>query len=45
MYGKWMEDMPIIIDNNEVKIVDGDIWVRIPSGWICAKYNGDIYLK
>lgn len=29
----------------EVKSVDGDTWVRIPSGWICAKYNGDKYLK
>lgn len=29
----------------EVKTVDGDTWVRIPSGWICAKYNGDKYLK
>ena len=29
----------------EVKTVDGDTWVRIPSGWICAVYNGDKYLK
>lgn len=29
----------------EVKTVDGDTWVRIPSGWIAAKYNGDVYLK
>lgn len=29
----------------EVKTVDGDTWVKIPSGWICAKYNGDKYLK
>lgn len=29
----------------EVKTVDGDTWVRIPSGWICAVYNRDKYLK
>lgn len=29
----------------EVKTVDGDTWVRIPSGWICAVYNGKKYLK
>ena len=29
----------------EVKTVDGDTWIRIPSGWVCAVYNGDKYLK
>ena len=29
----------------EVKKVEGDTWLRIPSGWICAVYNGDKYLK
>lgn len=29
----------------EVKNLNGDIWVRIPSGWIAAKYQGAIYLK
>lgn len=29
----------------EVKNLNEDIWVRIPSGWIAAKYQGNIYLK
>ena len=29
----------------EVKKSDGDTWIKIPSGWIAAKYNGDVYLK
>ena len=29
----------------EVKNLNGDIWVRIPSGWIAAKYQGSTYLK
>ena len=29
----------------EVKYVGNDIWIRIPSGWIAAKYNGKIYVK
>lgn len=29
----------------EVKNLNGDIWVRIPSGWIAAKYQGATYLK
>lgn len=27
------------------KTVSGDIWMRIPSGWIAAYYDGDIYVK
>lgn len=29
----------------EVKNVNNDIWIRIPSGWIAGKYNGKIYVK
>ena len=29
----------------EVKHNGSDIWIRIPSGWIAAKYNGNIYVK
>lgn len=28
-----------------IKAIDGDIWMRIPSGWIAAYYNGKIYVK
>ena len=29
----------------EVKYNGNDIWIRIPSGWIAAKYNGNVYVK
>lgn len=30
----------------EIKVLDADnIWIRIPSGWICAVYNGDVYVE
>jgi hypothetical protein len=29
----------------EVKIVGSDIWIRIPSGWVCAEYRGTPYVK
>ena len=29
----------------EIKNLNGDIWVRIPSGWIAAKYQDNIYLE
>ena len=29
----------------EIRQVVNDIWIRIPSGWIAAKYNGKIYVK
>lgn len=29
----------------EIKQVGNDIWIRIPSGWIAAKYQGKIYVK
>ena len=28
-----------------VKVVSGDTWIKIPSGWICAVYNGNVYVK
>jgi hypothetical protein len=29
----------------EVKFVGSDIWMRIPSGWCAAYYNGEYYIK
>lgn len=29
----------------EVKQVGSDIWMRIPSGWCAAYYNGECYIK
>ena len=29
----------------ETKIVENDIWMHIPSGWICAEHNGIRYVK
>ena len=29
----------------EVKKVDNDIWIRIPSGWCAAYYQGKYYIK
>ena len=29
----------------ELKTVSGDIWMKIPSGWIAAYYNGEKYVK
>lgn len=29
----------------EIRDVGNDIWIRIPSGWIAAKYNNKIYVK
>lgn len=28
---------------SQTKTVDGDIWGKIPSGWICLVYNGNKY--
>ncbi len=28
-----------------MKEVGKDLWIRIPSGWIAAKYNGNTYVK
>lgn len=27
------------------KINDGNVWIKIPSGWICAYYKGKVYIK
>lgn len=29
----------------ELKTVNGDIWMKIPSGWIAAYYDGEKYVK
>lgn len=29
----------------EIRQVGNDIWIRIPSGWIAAKYQNNIYVK
>lgn len=29
----------------QIKIVGSNIWMRIPSGWIAAQYEGDKYIK
>lgn len=29
----------------QVKIVGGNTWIKIPSGWIAAYYNGKVYVK
>jgi hypothetical protein len=27
------------------KWANGNIWIRIPSGWVCAVYKGKVYIK
>ena len=29
----------------ETQVHDGDVWMRIPSGWVAAFYNGKDYIK
>ena len=29
----------------EVSTVGSDVWIRTPSGWIAAYYNGKTYIK
>ena len=29
----------------EIKYTSNQIWIRIPSGWICAQDNGEDYIK
>ena len=29
----------------DLKIVNGNIWMKIPSGWIAAVYDGNVYVK
>lgn len=28
-----------------VKVVGGNVWLLIPSGWVCAVYNGNVYIS
>ena len=28
----------------DVKEVDGNTWIEIPSGWVCAVYDGNRYV-
>lgn len=34
-----------VVTCQEVKNVDNDIWIKIPSGWIAGYYNGQVYVK
>lgn len=29
----------------QIKIVGNNIWIKIPSGWVAAYYNGKVYIK
>ena len=29
----------------EIKEIGNDLWIRMPSGWIAAVYNGNVYVK
>lgn len=29
----------------DVKVVNGDIWIKCPSGWLAAIYNGEVLIK
>lgn len=29
----------------EIKSVNDDVWLRIPSGWVAGYYNGEVYIK
>lgn len=29
----------------EVRLHNGNLWMKIPSGWICANYNGKAYVN
>ncbi len=29
----------------DIKNVGNDIWIKIPSGWVAAKYNNKVYVK
>lgn len=34
-----------VVTCQEVKSVGNDTWIRVPSGWIAAIYNGTVYIK
>ena len=38
-------DKGTVITCKEVKTVGTDIWIRCPSGWLAAYYQGNIYIK
>lgn len=42
---KGMLDAGTVITCKSIKIIGKDIWIKCPSGWIAAYYNGKIYIK
>ena len=38
-------DKGTVITCQEIRNVDGDIWIRCPSGWLAAYYSGNEYIK
>lgn len=42
---KGMLDAGTVITCKSIKIVGKDIWIKCPSGWIAAYYDGKIYIK
>jgi GH25 family lysozyme M1 (1,4-beta-N-acetylmuramidase) len=38
-------DKGTVITCKEIKQVGNDIWIRCPSGWLAAYYNGKVYIK
>lgn len=38
-------DAGTVVTCQEVRQVGSDIWIRCPSGWVAAYYQGDIYIR
>lgn len=38
-------DIGTVVTCKKIKKVNTDIWMKIPSGWIAAFYNGKVYVK
>ena len=38
-------DKGTVVTCKEVKAVGNDIWIRTPSGWMAAYYQGHVYIK
>lgn len=38
-------DKGTVITCQEIRNVDGDIWIRCPSGWVAAFYSGNAFIK
>lgn len=38
-------DKGTVVTCKEIKEVSNNIWMRIPSGWIAAIYQGEVYVK